>query len=209
MREIVGLQAEFSSVGHIAGTSESYVRHELDWYKSMDLCIDGHEGIGDNKVWRSCATPAGFVNSNYGWMVWSTANGRQFDRCLEALVEDPGTRQAVMVYCRPFMHDEAKDGIHARYDMPCTMYVQLLVRDRQLHMHVHMRSNDAWYGMRNDLAWQQTVFSLMLDKLRGRLDAGLGGGKVLWNCGSLHLYERNLGQAEEWLRKFESGELYE
>ena len=37
-------------------TPKKYVKAELDWYKSMDRSIIGHEGIESNPTWQSCCT---------------------------------------------------------------------------------------------------------------------------------------------------------
>ena len=72
--ETIGFQVVFNSDEHIDGSSESYIKHELEWYQSQDLYIKGHPGIENNKVWKYCATEDGRVNSNYGWCIFSEDN---------------------------------------------------------------------------------------------------------------------------------------
>lgn len=81
-------------------TPKKYVKAELDWYKSMDLSIIGHEGIESNPTWQSCCTKdeKKEINSNYGWCVFSEENGSQYDSCLEVLKKDKTTRNAIIVY---------------------------------------------------------------------------------------------------------------
>jgi thymidylate synthase len=50
-----------------------------------------------------------------------------------------------------------------------------------------MRSNDAIFGYKNDKAWQQHV----LDKMANQLD--IESGEIIWQVGSLHIYERHFG----------------
>ena len=71
-------------------TPKKYVKSELDWYKSMDLSIIGHEGIESNPTWQSCCTKDDKkeINSNYGWCVFSEENGSQYDECLNVLKKD-------------------------------------------------------------------------------------------------------------------------
>lgn len=199
--ELRGAVATFTPEEHISGTNEKYVKDELAWYLSQDLNITGHKGIGSNKIWKACATEYGHVNSNYGWCLFSDENGSQFSSALSELYKNPETRQACMVYTRPSIHREKDDGLHARYDMICTMYTHLLVRDNKLYMHVHMRSNDVWSGLRNDLAWQQWVYQQAYEGLRGLFLPKLEKGSILWIADSLHLYERNLEQAREWMEE--------
>lgn len=199
--ELLGVQKRFAALEHIMGSSENYIEHELDWYKSLDLCIFNHDGIRNNKVWQSCATKDGHVNSNYGWCIWSKDNYEQFKHARDSIIDDNMTKQAVMIYSRPSIVDEWNDGVHANHDMICTIYTSFLLRDGKLHHHVHMRSNDIWYGLRNDLAWQQHVQRVMVNEL---IVAGIKCtyGDIVWNADSLHLYERNKKEAQLFVRDY-------
>lgn len=202
--EIIGAQLTFTNDGIIDGSSKNYIENELNWYKSQDLCIKGHAGIEDNPVWQSCATKLGLVNSNYGWCILSEQNCNQFEEACRSLARDIDTKQAIMVYTRPNIHAECADNIHAHYDMICTCYTNTVIRDDKLIHLVHMRSNDIWYGLRNDLAWQQEVQRMVLERIREYSyskfkDVKLG--KIIWNADSLHLYARNVKKAAEECRK--------
>ena len=67
----------------------------------------------------------------------------------------------------------------------CTNAVQYLIRDDKLHAIVNMRSNDVVYGFKNDYAWQEYVALQLCDELATQL------GDIVWNVGSLHIYERH------------------
>lgn len=198
--EIIGARMEFLPHQHIEGVSEEYIKHELEWYNSQDLNIKGHPGIENNKVWKSCATPEGNVNSNYGWCIYSIENNNQFNRCIESILKDNMTKQAVMIYSRPNINEEWNDNIHASHDMICTIYTSAILRDGELVLLVHMRSNDIWYGLRNDLAWQQHVQEEIVSCLNA---AGVECkcGMIIWNADSLHLYDRNYGEARTYLQE--------
>lgn len=200
--EILGVRQSFSPLEHISGSSESYIEHELDWYKSQDLNIHGHDGIENNKVWQSCATKDGHINSNYGWCIWSEDNYKQFEHARDAIIDDNMTKQAVLIYSRPSIVHDWNDGVHADHDMICTIYTSFLLRDGELYHHVHMRSNDIWYGLRNDLAWQQYVHKAMVNEL---IAAGVecSYGDIIWFADSLHLYERNKEEAIKLVREYE------
>lgn len=198
--EIIGFQVVFDPDGHIEGSSESYIKHELEWYQSQDLYIKGHPGIENNKVWKYCATEDGHVNSNYGWCVFSKDNHEQFNHVIDAIVDDNNTKQAVIYYTRPTIHEQWNDGVHASYDMICTCYVSYLLREGKVNACVHMRSNDVWYGLRNDLAWQQWVLKLVVEELNYK-GVKCTAGKIIWNADSLHLYSRNVDEAKEWFSK--------
>jgi thymidylate synthase len=47
-----------------------------------------------------------------------------------------------------------------------------------------MRSNDAWAGFRNDLAWQKEVLRRLSVELQ------IEAGDITWQVGSLHVYDR-------------------
>lgn len=68
-------------------------------------------------------------------------------------------------------------------DFPCTMYFQIFIRNNKLHWITNMRSQDIYYGMRNDIY----CFTELQKLLTKELDLELG--KYYHHCGSLHLYE--------------------
>ena len=61
-----------------------------------------------------------------------------------------------------------------------------------------MRSNDIWYGLRNDLAWHQYVFKRAVKWLNGH-NIKCEPSKIIWNADSMHLYERNVLDVKKWL----------
>lgn len=162
--------------------NEDYVSRELEWYKSMSLNVNDIPG-STPKIWKDCATPEGKINSNYGYLVWSEANGSQYSNVLAELRRNPNSRRAQMIYTRPSMwSDYNAEGMS---DFVCTDAVQYFVRNGSLHADVRMRSNDVWAGYRNDYAWQKYV----LDSLAKELN--VASGVIVWHVGSLHCYERN------------------
>lgn len=198
--EWIDVHAIFDVDSDIDCSNKEYIQHELDWYLSQDLNINGHEGIETNPVWKVCATEEGSVNSNYGWCLWSKENNTQFMHAIEAMLEDRYTKHAVMIYSRPTINDEWNDNKHAHSDMICTVYVNYLLRDGKVEACVHMRSNDIWRGLRNDLAWQQYVLKQFVKTLNGR---GLSCecGRIHWTADSLHLYERDVDKARKYMRE--------
>ena len=73
-----------------------YANREIEWYKSQSLFVDDIPGKTP-KIWEECADKNGKINSNYGWCIWSNENGNQYRNCLNTLVKDPYSRQAVMI----------------------------------------------------------------------------------------------------------------
>jgi thymidylate synthase len=162
--------------------NHSYIEREIEWYKSMSLNVNDIPGETP-AVWKQVATPDGRINSNYGWCIWSRENGEQYNNVLRELRQKPTSRRATMIYTRPSMWvDYSRDGMS---DFMCTNAVQYVIRDQALHAIVQMRSNDVFYGYRNDFAWNEYVLKILAS------DLDVSPGLIHWNVGSLHVYERN------------------
>jgi len=162
--------------------NQDYIDRELQWYLSMSLNVNDIPG-NVPKIWKQVATPDGFINSNYGYLVFHWGNYSQFSNVVNELMKNPNSRRAVMIYTRPSMHQEYnKNGMS---DFICTNTVQYLIRDDKLHSIVQMRSGDVVFGYRNDYAWQKYVLDKLSDELK------IESGSIFWNVGSLHVYERH------------------
>ena len=198
-------------------TPKKYVKAELDWYKSMDLSIIGHEGIESNPTWQSCCTKdeKKEINSNYGWCVFSEENGSQYDNCLKKKKKDKTTRNAIIMYNRPEIYkDYKRDGMH---DMICTFMSHFFIRNNRLYMIHNMRSNDVRYGfICSDLAWNCFVYQNMYEDLKSTYP-DLEVGTIIWTSDSMHLYSRHFEDLKNFVeseRKFReamiipSGEYY-
>lgn len=172
----------------IFGTvNEEYVARELEWYRSMSLNVNDIPG-GPPAIWKMVATPEGLINSNYGWCIYTKANGQQYLNVVNQLKANPDSRRATMIYNRPSMHEDYnKNGMS---DFMCTNTVQYLVRDGKVNALVYMRSNDAVFGYKNDFAWQKYVLESVCE------DLDLPIGDIYWNVASLHVYERHFNLIE-------------
>lgn len=116
----------------------------------------------------------------------AAAYGAYGPRLREQLVElvdllrnDPTTRRAVLSIW-------SLDDLTHNGDRPCTLTLQLLIRDDRLELIVNMRSQDVWLGVPYD--------AFMFTQLQWSLarDLGVGVGRYVHHVGSLHVYERNL-----------------
>ena len=183
----------------IFGTpNEDWHARELEWYLSQSLNVeDIPEPIPT--IWKEVAADDGTINSNYGWCIFSGANGDQYENCIRELVARKYSRQGTMIYTRPSMQWEATD--QGRYDFICTNTVQLAIRPTRipgqwdgtydyLHYIVNMRSSDAVLGYKGDYAWHSYVHKKALDELRGEYPE-LMMGKLIWNANSFHVYPRH------------------
>lgn len=199
--ELQAIQFEVDKPWIIREPNYNYFNREFEWYKSESLNVNDIPG-GAPEMWRMCASPSGYINSNYGWMIWSKDNGYQFDSCFKKLLDDPHTREACMIYNRPSMQEEYnKGGMH---DFCCTYSVQcFLNEDEQNKTHlkyiVYMRSNDAVFGFDNDSLWHQNVQLMLANKLsqKDALNKEIICDNIIWHAGSLHVYERHFEYLDE------------
>lgn len=157
---------------------------ELLWYLSSSNAldqilyyIDGYDEFSDDGE---------TLNGAYGRRIFSPkralSGDRQDDewqRVIDILRERPGSRNAIIqIYSNA---DGAKDS----NDIPCTCTLHFVIRKRRLHLHVHMRSNDAFLGMPHD------VFAFtMLQEIAAR-ELGVELGAYHHSVASLHLYDDN------------------
>lgn len=169
-----------------------YYKREQEWYLSKSLNV--RDIPGDTpKMWLACADKDGFINSNYGWCIFSEENGSQYESCKNKLIADNHTREAIMIYNRPSMQtDYNKNGMH---DFMCCQNVQYFINERNnkkyLDCIVNFRSCDAVFGFNNDSLFVSFVLNKLTDELSKELNDMIISGKIFWNCGSLHIYERH------------------
>ncbi len=79
---------------------------------------------------------------------------------------------------------------------PCLIFVQFFVQDSKLFMNAYFRSNDIFD------AWPKNSFALRMLQFRVAKEAGLRMGSLTMMAGSAHIYERNWGTAEEYIKKY-------
>lgn len=101
----------------------------------------------------------------------------EWDRVIRTLREREGSRNAlIQIY-------DNSDATPKNEDKPCTCTIQFAVRNGQLFMHTHMRSNDAFFGLPHD------IFTFtMLQEIAAR-ELGFGLGRYTHSVTSLHLYQ--------------------
>jgi thymidylate synthase len=206
--ELQGIQFEADADHILREPNYDYAKREIEWYISQSLNVNDIPG-NTPSIWLNCADVNGDINSNYGWMIWSKENGSQYNNCLYQLINDPATRQAVMIYNRPSMYVDAYSNM--KHDFCCTYSVQCFlnpvfkkyeseiplpvgmlpdVESYTLDYHVFMRSNDAVFGYNNDVLWHKYVHESMVNDMK-EIGMNVELGKIIWNAGSLHVYERH------------------
>jgi thymidylate synthase len=172
-----------------------YVKREEEWYNSMSRSVNDFPG-GAPPVWKAIADEDGLINSNYGWCINSPENGSQFEKVVAELKKNPESRRAIIIYTRPSMWEDYNHK--GRSDFMCTNTVQYVIRDSAVHAIVQMRSNDALIGYKNDKAWQDHVLELVSEQV------GYQKGRIGWQVGSLHVYERDFYLVDNYTK---TGEL--
>jgi thymidylate synthase len=123
-------------------------------------------------------------------------NPSQWEVCKKTLVDDPDSRRAVMLINRP--HDELIAATEGSNDVPCTLALQFFIREKQLHLHVTMRSNDLFWGFTSDAFSFTLLQECMLLELREEEKfKDLELGEYYHTAGSMHIYERHFEDAKK------------
>ncbi len=180
---------------------------ELCWYVRGDYDLETM--LYYNKRMAQFSDDGKTINSAYGHRMFKTRwvgrrftgmgheidDKSQFRNVIEELAKDPDSRRAVMHINEPGdLYRAVMDGSK---DVPCTMSLQLLIRDRKLHMHVLMRSNDVVWGLPYDVFSFTCLQEAFLYKLQ---EAGVPVddlGAYHHTAGSLHVYDTHFSLAEE------------
>ncbi len=162
-----------------------YIKKEFLWYLKgdrFDTSIAEHAAL-----WKGLINSDGSVNSNYGQYIFT---GGQFDRVLEMLKRDRDSRQAVIIIL-------TADHLGTdTADIPCTYSIGFRIRNNKLNMSVHMRSQDAIFGMGNDAPCFSFVHEMMLNALLLAYPE-LQYGNYHHTVDSLHVYERHFDMLGE------------
>lgn len=120
----------------------------------------------------------------YGWRCRQHFGFDQFEAVIARLDADEHSRQAIVGLWSPA--DDCEPG---KRDYPCTLAWQFLVRDGRLDMQCHMRSNDAWLGLPNDVFANMVIQRVIAGSL------GLLPGYYHHHACSLHLYDKDQSRA--------------
>jgi thymidylate synthase len=171
----------------IRKTPTKYVNDEIDWYLTKDMKVPDVI-LKKAPVWRTVMSKQGLVNSNYGYLVYSDGNYKQYEHVLNELKNNSFSRRAMLVYIRPSIWEEYnQDG---KNDFICTLGSQYFIRDNEFISIVNMRSNDFIFGFFNDFAWQCFVTKCLYEDLLVTYP-NLKLGKLYWNANTMHVYERH------------------
>lgn len=171
-----------------------YIKKEFLWYLKgdrFDTSICEHA-----KIWRDVVNKDGSINSNYGQYVFGDIN--QFDTVVETLKKDKDSRRAsISILSKDHLQSDTND-------VPCTYSMNFRIRENFLNMTVHMRSQDAVYGVGNDAPAFSFIHEMMFNTLKEAYPE-LKYGEYFHIADSFHVYERHF----ELLEKVCYGDPYE
>lgn len=159
---------------------------ELLWYlsKTNDLSFIEYY----ISKYRENSDDGNTIHGGYGPRLFNMHGEiNQVETVIELLKERPNTRRAVIQIV------DAKDLKKQYKDIPCTCTLQFAIREKKLNMFTSMRSNDAFIGLPHDI-----FCFTMLQEIIAR-SVGVELGTYNHSVGSLHLYEEQLKQSEEYL----------
>lgn len=169
-----------------------YIKHEFLWYLKgdrFDLSI-----LEKAKMWGTLIDSDGGINSNYGQYIFFTQPGErcsQYDNVLQLLRKDRDTRRASIVILRREHLLNAQSN-----DYPCTYVLNFRIRDNKLNMSVHMRSQDAVFGMANDAPAFSFIQEMIMMEMR-KTNYPVDLGYYHHTADSFHIYERHFEMLEQ------------
>ena len=170
-----------------------YIKKEFLWYLSgnkYDTSITDRA-----KIWKDMVNEDGSINSNYGQYIFG--NNSQFDRVIEVLSKDKDSRRgSIVILNKAHLLMETSD-------VPCTYGLNFRIRRDILNMTVHMRSQDAMYGMGNDVPAFSFIHEMMYHNLKEKY-RDLTYGAMHVTVDSFHVYERHF----EMLKEIVAGSKY-
>lgn len=163
-----------------------YLKKEFQWYLNgdkFDISITKYA-----KMWKNLVTDTGEIYSNYGQYIFGKEN--QFDRVVTTLKEDKTSRRASIIILNS---NHLSQDVN---DYPCTYSINFRIRDDKLNMSVHMRSQDAIYGMGNDAPCFSLIHEMMYISLK-EIYKELKYGNYYHTADSFHVYEKHFGMLEK------------
>ena len=179
--------------------SQDYIKREFLWYlrgNKHDLEILEHASMWKGLVNQADGYP--WINSNYGQYVFAKVfiegdnpvEKSQFDAVVETLINDVDSRRASIAILNQ------GHLLSTTNDVPCTYSLNFRIRDNKLNMSVHMRSQDAVFGMGNDAPCFSFIHEMLYVVLRDKKYPELKLGEYHHIADSFHVYERHFRAME-------------
>jgi len=179
---------------NIRGSKKKYISAELLWYYLGRNDVDFISKYA--KFWKQIQNEDGTCNSAYGNLIFNIVNEHgytQYQWAIQALINDPNTRQAIMHFNMP-RHQYSKNK-----DFVCSMYVNVHIRENKLHLKLNIRSNDAIWGTPTDVAFFCSLQLQMLSHLR-QVYPNLELGTYTHVADSYHIYDKHYDVVNNMLK---------
>ena len=157
-----------------------YIKREFLWYLKGDRFDDSITKHA--KIWGQIQAQDGSFNSQYGQYIFGKEN--QFDKIVGILKADKDSRRASIIILK------SENVSSETLDEPCTYAINFRIRNGKLNMSVHMRSQDAMYGLGNDIPTFSFIHEMILNALR-EFYPELEYGTYHHSVDSLHVYEKH------------------
>ena len=157
----------------------NYIKQELLWYLRHN--VHDTSIVNFASIWKDLIQPNGTINSNYGAHLFASKNREtsQFLNVIDILRKDADSRRASMVIL-------TDSHLLCDIDVPCTYSLNFRIRNNKLNMTVHMRSQDAIFGMGNEISNElHHKFLNQYNQLLLLPDMDLGGFLIYQNLVAL------------------------
>jgi thymidylate synthase len=164
---------------------------ELFWY------LSGSEDVNHVsyylKDYINYAENDGSVGGAYGPRLLGTHNSvNQLENIISILESKPTSRQAVIQIF------DKRDLVDKKKDIPCTLNLQFILRDKKLELIVTMRSNDVFIGFPHDVFCFTMIQELVANELSLRLNSTISLGTYKHFVGSFHIYDSALSKVQKY-----------
>jgi thymidylate synthase len=171
----------------------NYIKQEFLWYlrgDRHDMSICEHAKMWD-QVKKQDSNGNYYINSNYGYYVF-TKGGMQY--VINELKKDKDSRRASI----SILGSEPEHWDPEAKDVPCTYSLNFRIRNNVLNCSVHMRSQDCFWGMGQDLpcfSFIQEMIFIYMKEFYPELEMG----EYCHTADSFHVYERHFEMLEKIL----------
>ncbi|SDF91546.1 Thymidylate synthase [Fontibacillus panacisegetis] len=147
-----------------------------------------HEFSDDGSTWRGA----------YGKRLTNWYGVNQVEEIVNLLKRIPYTGRAVMTLFDPLI-----DYDNQTKDIPCNNWIQFLLRDGKLNMHVALRANDLIWGFSGINMFEWTVLQEMI---AGWLNVEVG--KYYHFVGSMNIFEHHFERMDKMLENRIKSDIY-
>jgi len=165
--------------------SLKYLIGEWLWYERGSNSLE--EISYYSKFWEKITDDGCTINSSYGHRILGQhplVKVNQWEYAKKQLINDKDSKRAVIIICLP------SDLKERTKDLPCTMFLQFLIRDNYLHLFCNMRGNDLIFGFTYDAACFTMFQEKMLLELR-KYYPNLQMGNYFHFTSNMEVYKRH------------------